>query len=62
MRASHAIMTGEGLHIAGRLLGHRRASTANRYIHLDDPMLCQAAERVVVAVRRKLRQGRELTR
>ena len=27
--ASHAIMNGESLHMAGRLLGHRRASTTN---------------------------------
>ena len=29
--ASHAIMNGESLHMAGRLLGHRRAATTNRY-------------------------------
>ena len=30
--ASHAVMNGESLHIAGRLLGHRPASTTNRYV------------------------------
>ena len=53
--ASHAVMNGESLHIAGRLLGHRRATTTNRYIHLDDSTLSQAAERVAVAIQRKLR-------
>ncbi len=36
---SHAVMNGESLHITGRLLGHRRASTTNRYVHLDDASL-----------------------
>ena len=47
-------MNGESLHVAGRLLGHRRASTTNRYVHLDDATLRQAAERVAVAIRCKL--------
>ena len=53
--ASHAVMNGESLHVAGRLLGHRRASTTNRYVHLDDATLSQAAERVAAAIKRKLR-------
>ena len=52
--ASHAVMNGESLHVAGRLLGHRRASTTNRYVHLDDGTLSQAAERVALGVQRKL--------
>ena len=52
--ASHAVMNGESLHVAGRLLGHRRASTTNRYVHLDDATLSQAAERVAVALERRL--------
>ena len=32
--ASHAVMNGERLHVAGHLLGHRRATTTNRYVHL----------------------------
>ena len=52
--ASHAVMNGESLHVAGRLLGHRRASTTNRYVHLDDATLSQAAERAALAIRRKL--------
>ena len=30
-------MNGESLHMVGRLLDHRRASTTNRYAHLDNP-------------------------
>ena len=52
--ASHAVMNGESLHVAGRLLGHRRASTTNRYIHLDDATLSHAAERVAVSIQVKL--------
>ncbi|MYA60481.1 MAG: tyrosine-type recombinase/integrase [Chloroflexi bacterium] len=52
--ASHAVMNGESLHVAGRLLGHRRASTTNRYVHLDDATLSHAAERVALAIQRKL--------
>ena len=48
---SHAVMNGESLHVAGRLLGHRRATTTNRYVHLDDATLSQAAQRVAVAIR-----------
>ena len=53
--ASHAIMSGEGLHMAGRLLGHRRLATTNRYAHLDDTTLSEAAERVAVVIERKTR-------
>ena len=51
-----AVMNGESLHVAGRLLGHRRASTTNRYVHLDEATLSQAAERVALEVQRKLGQ------
>ena len=37
--ASHVVMNGESLHVTGRLLAHRRASTTNRYVHLDDATL-----------------------
>ena len=52
--ASHAIMNGESLHMVGRLLGHRRATTTNRYAHLDDATLSDAAERVAVEIEQKL--------
>ena len=58
--ASHAVMNGESLHVAGCLLGHRRASTTNRYVHLDDGTLSQAAERAAVAMERKLDAKNEL--
>ena len=48
-------MNGESLHVAGRLLGHRRASTTNRYVHLDDATLSLAVERVAMTIDRKLR-------
>ena len=54
--ASHAVMNGDSLHVAGRLLGHRRASTTNRFVHLDDATLSQAAERVAGVIQRKLRR------
>ena len=53
--ASHAVMNGESLHVAGRLPGHRRASPTNRYVHLDGATLDEAAERVAAAIARKLR-------
>ncbi len=42
--ASHAVMKGESLHVAGWLLGHRRASTTSRYAHRDDTILSRAAQ------------------
>ena len=52
--ASHAIMGGESLYVTGRMLGHRRPSTTNHYAHLDDTTLSRAAERVAMAIQRKL--------
>ena len=52
--ASHAVINGASLHVAGRLLGHRRATTTNRYVHFDDATLGDAAERVAVTIQRKL--------
>ncbi len=52
--ASHTAMNGESLHIVGRLLGHRRSGTTNRYVHLDDATLSQAAEWAALTIRRKL--------
>ena len=52
--ASHAVMNGESLYTAGRLLGHRNPVTTNRYAHLDDATLGDAADRVALAVQRKL--------
>ena len=60
--ASHAIMNGESLHIAGCLLGHRRAATTNHYAHLDDVTLRKAAERVALAVERKMQYRHVIAR
>ena len=59
--ASHAVMNGESLHIAGRLLGHRCASSTSRYVHLDGATLGRAAERVALAVHAKLDPGPRCT-
>ena len=56
--ASHAVMNGESLYIAGRLLGHRSPITTNRYAHLDDATLGEAAERVAAAIQQKLSVSR----
>ena len=50
--ASHAIMNGENLRMAGRLLDERSAATTNRYAHLDDDALKETAERVAEGVLR----------
>jgi len=57
LRHAHAlpaVMNGESLHVAGCLMGHRRATTTNRFVHLDDATLGQAAERVAVAIQGRL--------
>ena len=50
-----AVMNGESLHVAKRLLGRRRASTTNRYVRLNDTTLIQAAERAAAAIQRELK-------
>ena len=52
--AAHISMNGESLHMAGRLLGHRRAATTNRYAHLDEVTLNETAERVARETKLKL--------
>lgn len=44
--ASHAIMRGESVAMAGQLLGHARTISTQRYSHLDGQHLINAAERV----------------
>lgn len=44
--ASHAIMIGESLNMAGKLLGHKRPKTTEIYAHMDAPHLAKAADRV----------------
>ena len=55
VHVSHAVMNCESRHVAGRPLRHCAASTTNRYMHLDDATPSQAAERVALAVKQKLR-------
>ena len=44
--ASEAVMSGEGLPLVGKLLGHRRHRTTAGYAHLADGHLVAAAEKV----------------
>ena len=44
--ASLALRQGETVLAIGRLLGHRKAETTLKYIHLADAMVCDAAETV----------------
>lgn len=44
--ASHAIMSGETLHMTGKLLGHRSPNSTERYAHLDIGFLEKAADKV----------------
>ena len=44
--ASHAIMIGETLNMAGKLLGHKRPKTTEIYAHMDARHLAKAADRV----------------
>ena len=43
--ASQAVMSGEGLPLVGRLLGHNRHRTAAGYAHFADAHLAEPAER-----------------
>lgn len=57
--ASLAVMNGETLIMTGKLLGHRHASSTQRYAHLSDEYLLAAAERIAAAIleRGKQREG-----
>lgn len=44
--ASHAIMSGETLHMTGKLLGHRSPNSTERYARLDIGFLEKAADKV----------------
>lgn len=48
--ASHAVLTGESLLVAGALLGHRRPGMTARYTHLADDSLSAAAQRIAKAI------------
>ena len=44
--ASVAIAGGDSLFLVGKLLGHKRASSTERYAHLGDDPLRAAADRI----------------
>ena len=44
--ASQAVMSGEGLQLVGKILGHRRNRTTAGYAHLADAHLVDTAEKV----------------
>ena len=44
--ASHAVMSGLDLYTVGRLLGHADAASTERYAHLADEHVCEAAGRI----------------
>jgi integrase len=52
--ASRALMQGETMQMAGKLLGHKRTSTTERYAHLEDSFLAAAADRVAARVAKLL--------
>lgn len=54
--ASHAIMTGETVSMAGQLLGHRRPQTTEIYAHLEARHLLDAADRVSQIVASSMRR------
>lgn len=52
--APHTVVNSESLHVAGRMLGSRRARTTNHDVRLDDAPLGQIAERVAMAINLRL--------
>lgn len=48
--ASHALLAGESLLVAGALLGHRRPTMTARYAHLADDSLAVASQRIASAI------------
>jgi site-specific recombinase XerD len=42
--ASYLVSKGQSLHIVGRLLGHVRSETTQRYSHIQDEALRDAAD------------------
>ena len=60
--ASHAVIYGENLPIAGNLLGHRRHRTTAGYAHLADGHLVEAAEKVRSIITQTMADPRKLLR
>jgi len=57
--ASQAVMQGETLMMTGKLLGHRHTATTQRYAHLEDRFLLQAAERVAAEILKRVEAAEE---
>ena len=55
--ASQAVMSGEGLPLVGRLLGHNRHRTTAGYAHLADAHLAEAAERAGATIAKAMRNA-----
>lgn len=52
--ASHAVMSGETLVMAGKLLDHRNPASTERYAHYDGAFLSAAADRVCARIARMM--------
>jgi len=48
--ASEAVMTGESLHMVGKILGHTQPQTTARYAHMADDPLQSASERIALSL------------
>ena len=52
--ASHAVLAGESLYLTGKLLGHRKPQSTERYAHLDGKTLAKAADQVAAEIERMM--------
>ena len=57
--ASHAVMSGLDLYTVGRLLGHANTGSTERYAHLADEHVRDAAERIAGIVGEAMAGGRK---
>ena len=55
--ASHAVLAGESLYLTGKLLGHRKPQSTERYAHLDGKTLAKAADQVAAEIERMMGMG-----
>lgn len=57
--ASVAVVLGEPLPVVGKLLGHARTATTDRYAHLADDPLRDASQRIGTRLEEMLLNGPE---
>ena len=57
--ASTAVARGDSLYIVGRILGHRRAETTQRYAHLAVEPILEVADRTAARIASVLETGRK---